>query len=1835
MKLHRVLGAGQLTNSYVTTSFYDRVLNFFPPLPVPVLLALLLALGAVPAARAQSATAPAIRFQFTQVRATVPVNSTNTTVLAGPTNTVYLLNGVASVNFDVSGLPAGAGATLTDGNGNPLTSTAQSTNLWVTLNTTNIPEGLYNFNLNVGGLDTNGFPVTNTFPFVLQAAHIWGGAGFGAASFGVSNNWTNATVWLGGLPAATDDVVFQDSGAQTNATYSTGIGFTNVGINSSITVGSLRFAQDTFTNLNPTNAALSSTNTFYHTLCLSTGATLTVTGTNGFSLLRDTIGEFGFAPDNPMGVNIVGSGASLMVSNASANFAILLGSQEQPTLSVSNLGAMAVYVNRMGIADYQLYPNYRPLNVAYNGGHDSNSYAGLPRRFIANVYLAKSNYITATYQDPNNYTNEFTRGYALSLQNNEQSGNGSSVNTYFYLGQTNVFHLDSVCFIGASAASGNTGGTKYNQFVAKASTNSPGTVFRNVDGVSRMSIFTVSDDGGTNQASSNVKATVDFTATANGYVDMLVDRLYVARDRTLIASNQSPNVQGDLTFGDGVVDANTMVLGFQEHSNKVDWTSLYGASPYLNYCQGRLVVTNGGGAFAGTTIKVNRTLTLGYTADNNPSGSAQQYNTYGSITIWSNATLQASNIVCDGGLNYYDGSGRRNAITLNQGANLIVTNMIGYPNAGNSDGSASDSRGMWLDTLTMTAAKLTLFVDPSKINVYARSFSTPGTIPSVIKVAGLTGVTSFPVQIPVIAYQGSAAPFLNADVSALGTNFFGYVLNDANNQTVDLYITTNPPNNLIWTGNINNNWDTSTPNWVTSPGGVVTNFNLGDLVTFNDSSSVTNVTIVNDVVPGQTGAGVTISNSAEGYVFNGGTVAGTALMVKQGTNSLEFDATEQGPLVVNSGSLIGAGNIGTTTIATNTLLNFTGNINGGLTSTGTVLYANGTISGSVAIQAGSLLNAGTITTGSGVLTMGANTAITNTVSGVIRAGASSTSSTAWDVPNGSTLVNFGTIYIVSQRLTVEGLLFGNGLIQDPNGGGYDSVGNAIVRIQSLGLLSPGTTPAGDVSNMTIYARVDIQNDPKNSPYGLGTLRVDVDFSNPQTNDIVYCDRWNDDTGIILMTNVNPGAGKFALGQAFTIFSNTSGVTSNYIDTAGFCPTIMPYVPGPGMQWGVLGFNSFGYITVTNSPLVWTGSGTGSWDTNSSMNNWKNSNVYTDNEGAIFDDSAPGSGAVNLVSAVAPEGYPSVTITNTDHSTFTNIFTLTNPPAIYPGIVVSNASKNYVISGAGKITGTTGIYKTGPGTLTLMTSNDFIGNVIIDNGTVAITNFGGFPNIVSLGTPGGGQMENDVILDGGTVNYVGTTNVGFNSYLVLNQGNGTIGVNSSTNIMSLLKNAVGLGGLTKTGPGTLLMSSATDDYQGGTTVSAGAVRLTAAAVGYGPITLNNGTSLQFSNTFTLTNAISIPGVAVNMPVFGRTNLIFSGPWTGSGSVTISNTGWFVFNNDLTGFGGILEFGPSSGVFQFNSATNKNPCTGSAAAVFDLGTGNAQLNNLNGGGLVYDLGALAGGANTSLGGRTTNSPLPAGTTYRIGASGMSTVFAGIISNGLDTVSLIKVGSGSLALTGVSTYTGSTTVSNGVLGGSGSIASPLTVASGGTLAPGVNGLATFTVNNTATLGGTVLLQLSQSNSLPVNDKVVVTGTLTGGGTLVVTNIGPDIINNSTFHLFSQAVNNFTSVTLPAKDPTGTKTYVWNNNLSSDGTIQLVSGGATSVNTNVTSMVASFSGGTLTLSWPSDHTGWSLEAETNPLGTGLYTNWYRVAGASGTNQVFIPYNPTNGAVFYRLVYP
>ena len=74
--------------------------------------------------------------------------------------------------------------------------------------------------------------------------------------------------------------------------------------------------------------------------------------------------------------------------------------------------------------------------------------------------------------------------------------------------------------------------------------------------------------------------------------------------------------------------------------------------------------------------------------------------------------------------------------------------------------------------------------------------------------------------------------------------------------------------------------------------------------------------------------------------------------------------------------------------------------------------------------------------------------------------------------------------------------------------------------------------------------------------------------------------------------------------------------------------------------------------------------------------------------------------------------------------------------------------------------------------------------------------------------------------------------------------------------------------------------------------------------------------------------------------------------------------------------------------------------------------------------------------------------------------------------------------------------------------------------------------------------------------------------------------------------------------------------------------------VNPNPTNLVWQISGSNLLLSWPADHIGWVLQGQTNPLSTGLGTNWTALSGSATSNIWSVPLDLKNAAGFFRLFY-
>ena len=588
-----------------------------------------------------------------------------------------------------------------------------------------------------------------------------------------------------------------------------------------------------------------------------------------------------------------------------------------------------------------------------------------------------------------------------------------------------------------------------------------------------------------------------------------------------------------------------------------------------------------------------------------------------------------------------------------------------------------------------------------------------------------------------------------------------------------------------------------------------------------------------------------------------------------------------------------------------------------------------------------------------------------------------------------------------------------------------------------------------------------------------------------------------------------------------------------------------------------------------------------------------------------------------------------------------------------GSVNFNGTATATLNGANSYRGTTSV---GSGTTLKLGAANVIPAVGAGNNSVSVTgklDLNGFSQTVSR-LNGSGTLVND----SGTATNVLTINY---------DGTGTA---DSTVLMADNDGTGGKVALVKVGTGTQILRAAST-FTGGTIVSNGNLNVRgASSLGSGPVFLRGGNlsfaGMTFANSFELdTNA------TFDTPGSTAVNVTFSGNITGSSNLTlvIDNNETWSWNGgaaQLAGFTGTIYITAGPGFFRFLS----NQGSAASAATFDMTGSSVELYSPSN--ATFQLGALVGDSTPSLGALNGTTA----TTYAVGGKNLSTTFGGTLNAGNG--SLVKVGTGTFTLSGPNGFTGTTTVSNGVLAltgsssldsnsgiavrsgtslnvsginggvlnignignqtlsGSGTIAGSVTATGNGiaTINPG-DSIGTLTINNALTLAANSVLtmELNRTNTGATNDMIVA-GSIAANGTLNVTNLGSNLANGDTFKLFNHPVSGFTAINLPATDSTGTSVYTWNNNIAVDGTIQLASGGANPVNTTPTNLVIQATNGQLTLSWPADHTGWHLQVQTNGLNSP--STWYNVPGSEGTDTMTLPMiSTTNGAVFYRMVYP
>lgn len=255
---------------------------------------------------------------------------------------------------------------------------------------------------------------------------------------------------------------------------------------------------------------------------------------------------------------------------------------------------------------------------------------------------------------------------------------------------------------------------------------------------------------------------------------------------------------------------------------------------------------------------------------------------------------------------------------------------------------------------------------------------------------------------------------------------------------------------------------------------------------------------------------------------------------------------------------------------------------------------------------------------------------------------------------------------------------------------------------------------------------------------------------------------------------------------------------------------------------------------------------------------------------------------------------------------------------------------------------------------------------------------------------------------------------------------------------------GAGAVEKSGAGTLTLTG-TNNYEGGTTINDGKLMGTPDSI-QGNIAINSGAALEITDISDRTFVGSITGAG--MFVKSGTGILTLDPTSDPNSWSQGQVTDGTLQGDAAAISGNVNIFPTATLAINQTGTANLSGNLRGAGKFEkLGDGtltltgnNSGLTNTSADAIMVREGSLIG--NTSS--LPTNFQLQMGTSLMFNQSVAGTYDNTISGNG----NFIKTGSGTLTLSGVQTYTGSTTISAGRLNVDGLETLNTTVASGATL-------------------------------------------------------------------------------------------------------------------------------------------------------------------------------------------
>ena len=522
---------------------------------------------------------------------------------------------------------------------------------------------------------------------------------------------------------------------------------------------------------------------------------------------------------------------------------------------------------------------------------------------------------------------------------------------------------------------------------------------------------------------------------------------------------------------------------------------------------------------------------------------------------------------------------------------------------------------------------------------------------------------------------------------------------------------------------------------------------------------------------------------------------------------------------------------------------------------------------------------------------GANTyaGATAVNAGTLLVNGSHTNGAAYTIATGATLGGNGTIYA---PITLSGTLRagdGGGTLTVSN---LTGAGNVIISNANLTVLVQlNNSGSGNLNSLYLSNSVTTINLQGGSEASIYATTVNVDGTTNTLN--------------VLMAN--PAIGQFPLIGGITTIGGLNGFSGLKLQV----PT--------GVGAYLSNNTSSIDIVVTNVPqIAWRGTPDGNWTIGGSLDWFNGTSVaYTETAGlgpfVVFDDTATGTTSVNLTTTVSPRG-----------------------------VTVSASSKTYTLSGTGGVSGTGSWVKAGSSTFTVANSgaNNFIGSVTINGGAVQLGNGGtaGDLGTAAVINSGSGSLvfnRSDDVTFANAITGTGTlVKQAADKVTLTGIGNvsGAVTINAGTLALAptvsntVSGQVIGSGAFGMTGAGTVVLTSGTITYGGGTVISNGILQFNSVLPPSGSISDNGTLALALGGT--LANIVSGSG---GVSIINNATVTLTGANTYSGPTTVlslDDSGSVYATASTYPSGSVLRLGSQTGTAEFGTAnfTAGNPVIG---------------------------------------------------------------------------------------------------------------------------------------------------------------------------------------------------------------------------------------------------------------------------------------------------------------------